>query len=99
MSTLEHRLKFESGLPIGLSLVYLTHKGHKLKTLVNIGKRGKVSILTQPKPDMMHSSWDRVKGDSLFSEGTTIVWGARDKSLMDIFNPEPLVSVEVSSHE
>lgn len=67
--TLEERLKFDHGLTIGRHLVRLTHQGREVRAQVEIGPRGKVSLLVQPRPEDMYSCWRRVQGDKTTAAG------------------------------
>lgn len=96
--TLEQRLKFDSGLTVGRHLVRLTHAGRAIKVLVEIGKRGAVSLLVEPQPEDMYSCWRRVRGDITTAEGGVIVWGARDPAVRAMFDGEPVATLNVSSH-
>jgi len=78
--TLEQRLKFDLGLPIGVSCVRLV-KGHRTRlALIEISNRGVVQILPQPEAGDMYTSWAKVQDDALAWEtGKTIVWAARSE--------------------
>lgn len=93
--TLEERLKFDNGLRIGQNLVELT-KGEQIKRAIcAISPRGIVRVLVQPDASAMYSSWYRVRGDkSSFGRGEgVIVWGARDPSIMAMFDGEPVARI------
>lgn len=89
MRTWEQRLKFDYGLPVGLSLVEMTKGTQTKRVLVEIGKRGKVSILPLPEPHDMYTGWLRVRGDTMTSEGGIVVWAARKPEFMQQFEGEP----------
>jgi hypothetical protein len=76
--TIEQRLKFDCGLPIGVSCVELVKAGKSRRVLVEIGKRGIVHAMVQPRDEDMYTSWRRVTGNALSSvRGKVIVWAAR----------------------
>ena len=95
--TLEERLKFDHGLTIGRHLVRLTHQGREVRAQVEIGPRGKVSLLVQPRPEDMYSCWRRVQGDKTTAAGAVIVWGAKDPALRAQFEGEPVATIEVQA--
>lgn len=95
--TLEQRLKFDHGLTVGRHLVRLTHAGRAVKVLVEIGKRGTVSLLVEPQPEDMYSCWCRLRGDITKAGGEVIVWGARDPAVRATFEGEPVATLEVSN--
>ncbi len=97
MRTLEQRLKFDHGLPIGQSLIELVHPLGTRRALCEISPRGVVRVLAEPQPDAMYSSWWRVKGDTTSSrECAVIVWGARDPELRQRFQGTPAAVVPVT---
>lgn len=78
--TIEQRVKFDLGLPIGVSCVELVKAGKTRRVLVDIGKRGIVHAMVQPKDEDMYTSWRRVTGNELTSvRGAVIVWAARSE--------------------
>jgi hypothetical protein len=96
MRTLEEKVKFDSGLTIGTHPVTFVLNGTiERRALVEIGKRGKVSVLIEPDAEDMYTSWWRLKGDTSVSEGGTIVWGARDPKLRELFN-NPVARIEMT---
>ena len=105
MRTLEQRLKFDHGLPIGRSLVVLMlanppagRESTPRRALVEVTARGKVSILPKPDDCDMYTGWNRITGDTMKPEGSIIVWGARDPALMQQFEGEPAATVPVYRH-
>lgn len=91
--TIEQILKYDNGLTIGQTCVTIERRdGSQYIALVEIGKRGKVSIIKKPDAEDMYSSWYTVKGNET-KVGTVIVWGARDPELMSLFdNPVKTIS-------
>lgn len=86
--TLEQRLKFDHGLTIGRHVVEIALGQHSRRAIAEISPRGKVYLLFKPRDTDMYSSWRQVKGDILSPKphGSVIVWGARDPSLMQMFD-------------
>lgn len=95
MRTLEQRLKFDHGLPVGTSLVLFTHGGASRKALVRITARGAVYYLPEPRPEDMYTSWNRAIGDDSRMAGGVIVWAARDPEFMIPFAGDPVATVPV----
>lgn len=99
MRTLEERLKFDSGLPVGRSLVCFKLKGRERKALVGISPRGVVRCLTEPNAGDMYSTWWRVKGDKSIADGAVIVWGARDPEMRRMFDAAPVATLTLERAE
>lgn len=96
MRSLEERLKFDHGLKIGQSLIELTHIGQSRRALVDISARGKVRVLLQPRAEDMYSSWRRVyRDDTTKTDGSIIVWGARNPEILEWFKGEPVATVSL----
>lgn len=96
MRTLEERIKFDHGLPLGQSLVKFTLGERSRLALVEIGKRGEVYYFTKPDGGDMYSSWTRVRGDnSLSGSGAVKVWAHKDIEFMAKFDGEPAATIEV----
>lgn len=94
--TLEQRIKFDHGLPIGQSLVRFTLGDRDRLALVQIYPRGKVFYLVKPDESDMYASWKRVKGDATCTgEGAVMVWPARDAEFMARFEGEPAATIPV----
>lgn len=94
--TLETRIKFDHGLPLGKSLVQFTLGEKSRLALVEIGQRGEVYYLTKPDEGDMYTSWARVRGDVTKSgEGAVIVWAARKPEIMALFEGAPVASIPV----
>lgn len=94
--TLEQKLKFDSGLPIGRSLVKLTRGPSELLALVDISPRGIVRVLRAPEAGTVYSCWRRIRGDDTEVDGAVIVWGARDPAMLQEFKGAPRAVVEVT---
>ena len=95
MKTMEQRLKFDHGLPIGVSLVSVTHKGRTKRALVSISPRGIVRVLVKPEPEDVYTAWRRLRGDVFAEVENVVVWAARDASYMAQFDGEPVATVPV----
>ena len=94
--TLEQRIKFDHGLPIGQSLVKFTHGGAERLALVEIGNRGEVYYFPKPRGGDMYLSWSRVKGDNtLTGSGAVKVWPENDAEFMARFDGVPLAVIPV----
>lgn len=94
--TLEQRIKFDHGLPIGQSLVTFTLGERSRLALVEISPRGLVYYFTKPDEGDMYASWKRVKGDmTRTGEGAVRVWPARDEEFMAKFNGSPVAVIPV----
>lgn len=94
--TLEERIKFDHGLPIGDSLVSFTLGEQSRLAVVNIGNRGIVQYLIEPQPGDMYTSWTRCIGDNArIGKGNTIVWGARDPEIMAMFTGQVVATIPV----
>ena len=94
--SLEHRLKFDLGLSVGAPhLITITHKWATRKALVRIGRRGAVSLLFEPRPGEMYSSWSRITGDtySKTRSDAVIVWAARNPEILAQFQGAPVADV------
>jgi len=95
--TLEQRLKFDHGLPVGISLIAFTHVGNLKKALVEIGPRGKVWAFTEPEVGDMYASWFEVKGDKTISgKGRLLTWPAKDVDFMAQFVGTPLATIPLT---
>ena len=97
--TMEQRIKFDHGLPIGRSLVSFTLGERSRHAVVEINENGRVFYLVKPEAGDMYSSWQRVRGDVSHSgEGSIIVWAARNPELMaELFGGEPVATIPVRS--
>lgn len=94
--TLEQRLKFDHGLPVGRSLIRFTIGDRARLALVEICANGRVFYLVEPDAGDMYSSWKRLRGEKSYSgEGSVIVWGAHDPQIMAMFDGEPVATVPV----
>ena len=90
--TFESRLK--KCLPVGLSVVCLTHLGISKKALVDISPRGKVQVLMEPDPTAMYSSWTPIKKDQMTgTAGRVIVWAARCPEMREAFTPPAVATI------
>lgn len=94
--TLEQKLKFDSGLPIGQSVVTLRKGVLERKALVTITKRGLVYVLPIPREEDMYTSAFRVQGDSTSSKGCDIVvWAAKSTEFMEQFSGPSVAVIEL----
>jgi len=94
--TLEQRIKFDHGLPIGQSLVQFTLGERSRLALVEISPRGLVFYFAKPDEGDMYASWKRVKGDmTRTGEGAVRVWPARDEPFMAKFDGSPVAAIPV----
>ena len=94
--TLEQRIKFDHGLPIGQSLVEFTLGDRGRLALVEIGNRGQVYYFAKPRDEDMYASWQRIRGDVTKSgEGAVRVWPSRNAEFMAKFEGAPLASIPV----
>lgn len=96
--TLEQRIKFDHGLPIGRSLATFTLGERSRLAVVEINENGRVFYLAKPTDSDMYSQWTRVRGDASHSgEGSIIVWAARNPGLMaELFSGEPVATIPVN---
>lgn len=92
MRTLQEFLKFDCGLKIGRTPVTMERRdGSRYPALIEIGPRGSVHLLPAPTESDMYTSWRKITGDTMKVE-RTIVWGARDPTLMREFeNPQAVI--------
>ena len=98
MKSLEERIKFDHGLPIGQSLVKFTLGDRWRLALVEIGQRGEVYYFTKPNEGDMYSSWARIKGDmTKTGTGAVKVWAHKDAEFMAKFDGEPVATIEVKA--
>lgn len=94
--TLEEKIKFDSGLSIGVHPVTFVLNGViERRALVEIRPRGAVYMLIEPDESDMYTSWWRIRGDMSSSEGGTVVWGARDPALRKRFD-NPIARIEMT---
>lgn len=94
--TLEQRIKFDHGLPIGQSLVKFTLGERERLALVEISPRGLVFYFTKPSEGDMYACWQRVKGDNtLTGQGAVMVWPARNAEFMARFEGQPAATIPV----
>lgn len=91
--SLEERLKFDLGLQVGSQLELFTFRGQERRVLVDIGSRGVVRSLMEPHAGEMHTSWFRITGDRMVSQGGTVVWAARRPKMLEVFAGKPVASV------
>lgn len=97
MRTLEERIKFDHGLPVGQSLVEFTLAERSVLALVEISNRGEVWYFKKPAATDMYAGWVRVHGDKSHSgKGAVRVWPANDSKFMAKFEGQPAAVVEVS---
>ena len=95
--TLEQRIKFDHGLPIGQSLVEFTLGERSRVALVEIGNHGQVYYFVKPRDVDMYASWQRVRGDVTKSgEGAVKVWPSRNAEFMAKFEGEPVARIPVT---
>lgn len=95
--TLEQRIKFDYGLPIGQSLVLFTLENRSILALIEIGRRGEVYYFLKPELGDMYASWKRIRGDvSREGEGAVKVWPAKNAEFMEKFegNPKAVIPVK-----
>ena len=93
--TLEQLIKFDSGLPVGRSAVSVIRKdGSPYPACVEIGSRGAVRLIRRPTNSDMYTSWHSVKGDDCTPIGSPIVWGARDASILEMFE-NPIATIDL----
>lgn len=100
--TLEEKIKFRSGLPVGQSLVELTYQGQSRRALCDISGRGVVRMLAEPRDSEMYSSWFRINGDNTSTRDKAcpvIVWGARDPELRKQFDGTPAAVIPLDKAE
>lgn len=96
--SLEQRLKFDHGLPVGQSLVEFTHNGASRLALVEISNKGAVYYFPKPRSGEMYSSWTKVRGDhSLVGKGAVKVWPEKDAEFMARFDKTPDAVVPVKA--
>jgi len=94
--TLEQRIKFDHGLPIGQSLVKFTLGERHVDALVEIGNRGQVYYFVKPTESDMYASWQRVQGDvTKTGSGAVKVWPIKDAEFMAKFDGEPRAVIPV----
>lgn len=94
--TIEDRIKFDSGLTVGVHLVEFKGCTSYRKVLIEITSRGVVNGLAEPREDDMYAAWDRIKGDKWCSRpGTVAVWPARNPEFMARFSGEPSATIEI----
>lgn len=94
--TLEQRIKFDHGLPIGQSLVQFTLGERGVTALVEIGNRGQVYYFVKPNDGDMYASWQRVRGNVTRSgEGAVMVWPFKNAEFMSRFDGTPAASIPV----
>lgn len=92
--TIEHTLKFDSGLVIGDNLVEFTKGNRSRRAIIRIGARGAVYGMMQPAEGDMYCAFDRIKGDKWASmPGAIKLWGARDPEFMKQFAGAPRATV------
>lgn len=95
--TLEERIKFDHGLPLGQSLVKFTLGDAERLALVEIGNRGQVYYFAKPRGGDMYASWSRVKGDNTRTgEGAIKVWPENDAEFMSRFDGKPVTIIPVT---
>lgn len=96
MRTLEQRVKFDHGLPLGQSLVKFTLGDRVVMALVEIGNRGQVYYFVKPTDEDMYASWKRILGDvTKTGSGAVMVWPARNAEFMARFDREPVATIPV----
>lgn len=95
MRTFEEKVKFDSGLSCGQSLILITKGTHERRALVEICPRtGKVYLLPEPDEGDMYTSWLLIKGNHLVTGvGAVVVWGARDPKYLEKFAGSPAATV------
>ena len=94
--TLEQRIKFDHGSPIGQSLVRFTLGDKERLALVEISPRGVVYYFTKPDDGDMYSSWKRIRGDvTRTGEGAVTVWAVKDIAFMAKFDGAPVATIPV----
>ncbi len=94
--TLEQRIKFDHGLPVGHSLVRFTLGERSRIAVVEISENGRVFYLVKPGEGDMYSQWKRVRGDvTREGEGAVVVWGSRSVDLIRMFDGEPVAEIPV----
>ena len=95
--TLEEKIKFDAGLPIGQSLVAFTLGNRKVLALVEISNRGQVWYFTKPQPGDMYKSWVQVKGNkSLTGKSAVMVRPENDAQFMARFDGTPVAIIAVN---
>lgn len=94
--TNEERIKFDSGLAIGVHLVLFTYQGAQRKALVKINARGVVTYLTEPRPGDMYTSWSRLKGNKETTTGGVMVWANKQPGIMALFEGTPVATIELT---
>jgi hypothetical protein len=96
MRTLEQRLKFDSGLTVGIHVVRFTLGERHVDVAVRISTKGKVSYLKKPDEGGMYVTWRNVQGDKVTADGPVIVWAARtNPELMAIFEQPIAATLEL----
>ena len=94
--TFEEKLMFDSGLPVGVSLVKLVKGQAERLALVEITNRGKVYLIAKPGDGDMYSCWDAVQGNKLVGiKGGVVVWGSRDAKYMKQFDGDPVATIHL----
>ena len=94
--TFEEKVKFDSGLPIGVSLVKLVKGQAERLALVEITDRGKVYLIAKPGDGDMYSCWDAVQGNKLVGiKGGVVVWGSRDAEYVKQFDGDPVATIHL----
>lgn len=94
--TLEERIKFDRGLPIGQSLVTFMLGERSVLALVEIGPRGHVYYFVRPNEGNVYSSWQQVAGDmTRGGSGGVKVWAHKDAKFMARFDGRSLAVIPV----
>lgn len=94
--TLQQRIKFDYGLPIGKSLVTFTLGDLARDAMVEICENGRVYMFAKPTPGDIYVSWTRVDGDkTIQAAGRLEVWPFRNREFMAQFQGPAVASIPV----
>lgn len=92
--TVEQKIKFDSGLTIGVHLVEFKQRTRTQLALIEITSHGSVYGLVKPSEHDMYAAWDRIKGDNWASRpGTVCVWPYKNPEFMARFEGEPRATI------
>ena len=95
--TFEEKVKFDSGLGCGQSLISIEKGDATRLALVEICPRtGKVYLFPKPLDGDMYTSWLLVSGENLLTgRGAVVVWAARNPKYMEKFSGIPSATIKL----
>ena len=96
--TLEQRIKFDLGLPVGVSTILVKRGEVERLCLVDIGPRGAVYVLLKPELGDMYITWERLKADKFDKKKLRMVgvyYVHADK--VNTWFTEPVATLELPS--